>query len=124
MESCITARKVSKYGIFPGPYFTEFSPNTGKYGPEKTPYLDTFYVVNFWVYFAVFKTCLDKIAPVKLMRNLLILAKTMILSLQCLVSSKMSGILKQTSSFQPRICVKAAHSHSQFARNFRQLKAL
>ena len=23
-----------------------FSPNTGKYGPEKTPYLDTFYVVT------------------------------------------------------------------------------
>ena len=30
--------------------FTEknsiFSPNTGKYGPEKTPYLDTFLAVN------------------------------------------------------------------------------
>ena len=26
--------KVSKYGVFSGP-------NTGKYGPEKTPYLDT-----------------------------------------------------------------------------------
>ena len=24
-----------------------FSPNTGKYGPEKTPYLDTFYAVSF-----------------------------------------------------------------------------
>ena len=30
--------KVSKYGVFSGP-------NTGKYGPEKTPYLDTFHVV-------------------------------------------------------------------------------
>ena len=50
--------KVSKYGIFSGPYFpafrlnTEiyevnsvFSPNTGKYIPEKTPYLNTFHAV-------------------------------------------------------------------------------
>ena len=48
----LTAWKVSKYGVYSGPYFpafglnTEryfvFSPNAGKYGPEKTPYLDTF----------------------------------------------------------------------------------
>ena len=25
-----------------------FSPNVGKYGPEKTPYLDTFHAVNEW----------------------------------------------------------------------------
>ena len=25
------------------PYFSVFSPNAGKYGPEKTPYLDTFH---------------------------------------------------------------------------------
>ena len=37
-----TAWKLSKYGVFSGPYFTVFSPNTGKYGPEKTLYLDTF----------------------------------------------------------------------------------
>ena len=35
--------KVSKYGAFSGPYFPVFGLNTGKYGPEKTPYLDTFY---------------------------------------------------------------------------------
>ena len=29
---------MSKYGIFSGP-------NTGKYGPEKTAYLDTFHAV-------------------------------------------------------------------------------
>ena len=50
-----TARNVSKYGVFSGPYFpafalnTErysvFSPNAEKYGPEKTPYLDTFHTV-------------------------------------------------------------------------------
>ena len=42
----ITAWKVSKYGVISGPYFPVFSPNTGKYGPETTPYLDTFHAVN------------------------------------------------------------------------------
>ena len=27
------------------PHFSVFSPNAGKYGPEKTPYLDTFHAV-------------------------------------------------------------------------------
>ena len=40
-----TAWKVSKYGNFSGPYFPPFGLNAGKYGPEKTPYLDTFYAV-------------------------------------------------------------------------------
>ena len=32
--------------IFPHtPYLSVFSPNAGKYGPEKTPYLDTFHAV-------------------------------------------------------------------------------
>ena len=47
-----------KYGVFFYPYFpafglntdtkylSVFSPNTGKYGPEKTPYLDTFHAVS------------------------------------------------------------------------------
>ena len=34
---------MSKYGVISGPYFLLFSPNTGKYGPEITPYLDTFH---------------------------------------------------------------------------------
>ena len=44
-----------KYGVISGRYFlalglnTEryevFTPNAGKYGPETTPYLDTFHVV-------------------------------------------------------------------------------
>ena len=29
-----------------GKYLSSFSPNTGKYGPEKTPYLDTYHAVN------------------------------------------------------------------------------
>ena len=46
---------MSKYGVFFGPYFpafglntsylSVFSPNARKYGPEKTPYLDTFHAV-------------------------------------------------------------------------------
>ena len=34
-----------KYGIFSGPYFPVFELNTGKYGPEKTQYLDSFHTV-------------------------------------------------------------------------------
>ena len=41
-----TAWKASKYGVFSGPYFSVFGLNTGKYGPEKFPYLDTFYRVT------------------------------------------------------------------------------
>ena len=37
--------EVSRYGVFSGPHFPVFGLNTGKYGPEKTPYLDTFYAV-------------------------------------------------------------------------------
>ena len=43
----ITAWKVSKYGVISGPYFPVFELNTGKYGPEITPYFDTFHAVNF-----------------------------------------------------------------------------
>ena len=50
---------MSKYGVISGPYFpafrlirrdapclSVFSPNVGKYGPEITPYLDTFHAVK------------------------------------------------------------------------------
>ena len=39
MGSTNTVWNVSKYGIFSGPYFPAF-------GPEKTPYLDTFHAVQ------------------------------------------------------------------------------
>ena len=42
----VTAWKGSKYGVISGPYCPVFSPNTGKYGPEITPYLDTFQALN------------------------------------------------------------------------------
>ena len=38
--------KVSKYGVFSGRYFPVFELNTEKYGPEKTPYLDTFHALE------------------------------------------------------------------------------
>ena len=41
-----TAWKVSKNGVISGPYFSVFGLNTGKYGPEITPYLDTFHAVS------------------------------------------------------------------------------
>ena len=41
-----TAWKVSKCVVISGPNFPIFSPNAGKYGPEITPYLDTFHAVT------------------------------------------------------------------------------
>ena len=41
-----TVWKVSKYGVISGPYFPVFSPITGKYGLEITPYLGTFHVAK------------------------------------------------------------------------------
>ena len=37
---------MSKYGVFSGSYIPVFGLNTGKYGPEKTLYLDTFHAVD------------------------------------------------------------------------------
>ena len=42
LKNGYTAWKVSKYRILSGPYFPVLGLNTGKYGPEKTLYLDTF----------------------------------------------------------------------------------
>ena len=41
-----TTWKVSKYGVFSGPYFPVFGLNTEKYGPERTPYFHTFHVIK------------------------------------------------------------------------------
>ena len=43
---------MSKYGVIFDPYFPVFGLNAGKYGPEITPYLDTFH--------AVFRTVQEK----------------------------------------------------------------
>ena len=42
-------------------YFSVFSPNAGKYGPEKTPYLNTFHAVNI-----IAKENLNSILPCRL----------------------------------------------------------
>ena len=63
-------KKVNSYLIFPNskalrencpnkelfsrPYFPVFGLNTGKYGPEKTPYLDNFHAVTFMIYLCEF----------------------------------------------------------------------
>ena len=49
IQHICTAWKVSKDGVISGPYFLVFSPNTGKCGPGKTPYLDTFHAVLRWL---------------------------------------------------------------------------
>ena len=60
-----TPWKVSKYGVISGPLFTEeisvFFPNTGKYRPEITPYLDTFHAVVFKHYNLMFYPLKSKI---------------------------------------------------------------
>ena len=37
---------MSRYGDFSGAYFPVFSPKSGKYGPEKTPYLDNLHTAD------------------------------------------------------------------------------
>ena len=44
--STSTAWKVSKYGVISGLYFPVFRLNTGIYGPEIIPYLDSLYGVS------------------------------------------------------------------------------
>ena len=45
-----TAWKAFRYGVFS-------SPNTGKYGPEKTLYLDTFHAVKIKQYYHIIELC-------------------------------------------------------------------
>ena len=45
-----------KQGVFSGPYFPVFGLNIGKYGPEKSPYFDTFHVVRFSTVNAIFRS--------------------------------------------------------------------
>ena len=69
--------KVPKYWIFPGLYFpifrlnTEiytvicvFSPNTGKYRPEKNLYLDTFHAVRVTLYLLIIRLYLPIISVI------------------------------------------------------------
>ena len=42
-----------------GPYFLVFSLNTGKYEPEKTPYLDSFQAMGPFLFFTIFSVSSD-----------------------------------------------------------------
>ena len=70
---------------FSGPYFPVFSPNTGKFGPEKIPHLDTFQVVttadNLGLY-----VCQSIALPISLknMNFTLVLCNLLHLSVVCL----------------------------------------
>ena len=44
---------MSKYRVISGPYCPVFSLNTGKYGPEINPYLDTFCAVLVVVFISL-----------------------------------------------------------------------
>ena len=46
-----TARKMSKYAVFLGPYLPEFSPNKGKYGPGKLRILTLLPSETLFVFF-------------------------------------------------------------------------
>ena len=45
-HSSSSAKKFYTERGIPGPHFTVFSPNTGKYGQQKPPYLVTFHAVS------------------------------------------------------------------------------
>ena len=47
MSRAVTLREVSKCGAVSGSHFPTFSLNTGKYGPETTPYLTLFTQCKF-----------------------------------------------------------------------------
>ena len=49
-----TAWKVSKYGVISGP-------NTGKYGTETSPYLDTFHAVGIIISNSLQNACVKNI---------------------------------------------------------------
>ena len=63
-----TAWIVPKYGVFSSPYFSVFSPNTGKYGPEKTPYLDTLPAVEIKK-FCTCKATKSNVIPVNILKQ-------------------------------------------------------
>ena len=57
-------KKMSKYGVYSGSYFFVFCPNTGKYGPEVTPYLETFHAVVVYLIICWFTTLFRSSRPV------------------------------------------------------------
>ena len=53
-DELLSAESFKTFKVFSGPYFPAFGLKTdaGKYGPEKTPYLDNFHTVSctYWHY--------------------------------------------------------------------------
>ena len=45
---------MSEYGVITGPYFPVFGLKTGKYGPEKAPYSNSFHAVKVLLIFSSF----------------------------------------------------------------------
>ena len=67
MIQCV---KSVKYGVFS--HLSVFSPNAGKYGPEKTPYLDTFHAyVSLQIRFEAlnFRSSLEEIKKLSKLEN-------------------------------------------------------
>ena len=54
-----------KYGVISGPYFPVFGLNTGKHGPEITPYLDTFHKVSEEIKYSSYVNTLHRQKPEK-----------------------------------------------------------
>ena len=82
LKRYITASKVSKYGVFSGP-------NKGKYGPKKTPYLDTFHAVYntlIWDDCHVFLIAVNVITRLLLDENLQFLGISIWMSFTCILS--------------------------------------
>ena len=62
-----------KYGVFSGAYFLVFGLNTGKYGPEKTPYLDTFHTVWSFLVLSEIHLVKSHISKQKLLKVVMVL---------------------------------------------------
>ena len=45
---------MSEYGVITGPYLPVFGLKTGKYGPEKAPYSNSFHAVKVLLIFSSF----------------------------------------------------------------------
>ena len=100
---------MSKYGVFTGPYFPVFGLNkefysvnlsvfilnTGKYGPEKTPYMDIFHVMIYMDRENEFikndKKKSDQNASLKIKKSKKTKAKTVICGSKTDANSKQNG---------------------------------
>ena len=65
------------------PYFPVFSANTGKYGPEKTPHLETFHAVSSSHFTCkVANKCLNVLRGIKCVPSLTLPARESLLSVK------------------------------------------